>query len=65
MTRDLHGLTLDSTSNRLLNKAKIYLILLEVEEYSSRKKNLVKRKDLSKQQEMLSIWVQIEKLKIL
>jgi hypothetical protein len=36
-----------------------------VEEYSSRKKNLVKRKDLSKQQEMLSIWVQIEKLKIL
>jgi hypothetical protein len=55
MTRDLHGLTLDSTSNRLLNKAKIYLILLEVEEYSSRKKNLVKRKDLSKQQEMLSI----------
>jgi hypothetical protein len=56
MTRDLHGLTLVSTSSRLLNKAKIYLILLEVEEYSSRKRNLVKRKDLSsKQQGMLFI----------
>jgi hypothetical protein len=56
MTKDLHGLTQVSTSSRSLNKAKIYLILLEVEEYSLRKKNLVKRKDLSsRQQEMLFI----------
>ena len=36
--KDLHGLTLDSISNRLPNKAKIYLILLVVEEYFLRKR---------------------------